>query len=246
MKQKRAQGSTIELVIIGVLVVAVAGLLVWRFMGGAVTTPNPSSDNKNTESPSTEGDGSASTVVLVDGSIDSSFGTTLSFKYPSTWKYAQTMSGTIETEGSWMQKITLTSPSGKYSVQYHVGAGGGLGGSCAPDEMGTIATAAYQVVAGFSGMSYTEMTYQNMPSDATNRIGAVELMDTAAAASVKAGSSVCEVYLHNVVKLADEKYVQLIGASMVVADATDAGQLKSALSGTEYEQGKAILLSTVH
>jgi hypothetical protein len=246
MNRKYTHGNAAELVIIGVLVLAVAGLLVWKFVGGKDTTSDTSSANTTTGNSSKTNDASASTIALVDGSIDSSFGTTLSFKYPATWKYAQTMDGTIETDGSWTQKITVTSPSGKYVVQYYVGAGGGLGGSCEPPETGTIASAAYQVVSGFSGMSYIEMTFQDMPSVATNRIGAIELIDTKSAASVKSGSSVCDVYLHNVVKLAEEKYVQLIDASMTVTDATTASQLKSALTGNEYEQGKAILLSTKH
>jgi hypothetical protein len=237
-----------HVIIIICLVVALLGALgvvfYQNFIQNKQTTSNGStSTSSKTDTSQTNG---TTTTTLADGSIDSSFGTTLSFKYPSTWKYSQTMSGTIETDGTWTQKITLTSPSGKYVVQYYVGAGGGLGGTCVPTETGTIASTAYEGVSGFSGVSYTEMTYQNMPTEATNKIGIIELMDTAAASSVQAGASVCDTYLHEVVKLADKNYVQLIGATMTVSDATTSSQLKSALSGTEYEQGKAILLSTTH
>lgn len=248
MSNKSIQRGSAHLVIVIVLVVALLGALGFIFYQNFVakhSTDTTTSNSSSTSSKSSTDSTTTSTAVpLVDGSIDSSFGTTLTFKYPSTWKYSQTISGTIDTALD--QRITLTSPSGKYVVKYDVDARGGIGGTCVPDETGTIATAAYQVVPGFSGASYLEMTYQNMPTDATNQIGVVELIDSTVASTLKAGDSVCKPYMHEIIKLADENSVYVYGATMTVSDATTASQLKSALSGTEYEQGKAILLSTTH
>jgi hypothetical protein len=244
---KYSRGSA-HVIVIVLLVVALLGLLGFVLYQNIMLKEAVSSDtNKPPETTSQSSNAAAEQVPdLVKGSIDASFGTTLGFKYPSTWKYSQKMAGTIESQGSWTQKITLTSPTGNYTVQYFVGAGGGLGGMCNPSEMGQIASTNYEVVPGFSGMSYIELTYRNVPNDVTNKIGVVELIDSATASSVEAGDSVCDTYLHEVVKLADANYVQLIGATMIIDGASTAEELKRALSGTEYEQGKAILLSTTH
>lgn len=243
MNRKYTHGNAAELVIIGVLVLAVAGLLVWKFVGGKSSTSDTTSTNTSAKSSSTT-DKTTPAIALVDGSIDSSFETTLSFKYPSTWKYAQTMSGTIETNGSWLQKITITSPSGKYVVQYQVGAGGGIGGVCVPEETGTIASVAYEVVTGFTAMSYVELTYENMPTG--QDMGDIALIDSSKAKSLKVGDSTCAIGFSGVKELASKNYVSIMRANLSIADATTASQIKAALSGSEYDQAKAILLSTVH
>ncbi len=48
MGKKSEQGNVIELVIIGVLVLVIAGLVVWRFMGGSSNTTNSSSQDSTT------------------------------------------------------------------------------------------------------------------------------------------------------------------------------------------------------
>lgn len=248
MVSARINKGDAHTVIIVCLVVALIGALGVVFYRNFIAKPSAEGVKADTNSKDTAKEaGNTTGVKLVKGSIDSSFGTTLMFAYPETWKYGQVTDGTVGSESTWTQRITITSPSGKYTVQYYVGAGGGIGGVCLPEDTGTIASTAYENIADFSGVSYTELTYANMPAGLAGTeaaAGVVELMDSATATKLKAGDSVCDAYLHEVMKLSDAQFVQLLGATMKVNGATTAAQLKEALSGAEYEQGKAILLST--
>lgn len=259
MQKAHTQQGSAHIIVIVALAVALAGTLGVVFYQNfiakksadsrsettAIDTQSTSDTKTTTSSDTTK----TTTVALKDGSIDASFGTRLTFKYPETWKLAQTMSGTAGTDSAWTQTTTLTSPSGKYKVGYNVGAGGGIGGSCASIDTGNVATVAYQAVSEFSGMSYVEITHSNMGSDTTGsqwKAGFVGLIDSKTASSLKSGDSVCDYYLHYVTKLVDTNYVQLLQATMTVDGVSTASELNAALSGTEYEQAKAILLSTTH
>lgn len=182
-------------------------------------------------------------VKLLDGSIDSNFNTKLTFKYPETWKITSE-----RTSGESGQKITVTSPSGKYTVMYEVFAGGGIGCACMPEETGTIVSSKYQVAPGFSNMSYIEVTYRGAPSvdGKPGAVGHAFLADSQSVAGVASGDSMCELYLRGVRELGGDKYTYLIDASMKISSASTADEFKAALAGEEYEQGKVILLSTVH
>lgn len=243
------KGDAHTVIIICLVVVLIDALGVVFYQNFIAKSPTKGAKVDTTSKDTAKKTGDTVGVKLVNGSIDPSFGTKLTFTYPETWKYNQVMDGTVGPESTWTQRITITSPSGKYTVQYYMGAGGGIGGMCLPEDTGTIAGTAYENIAGFSGVSYTELIYANMPASLAGTeaaAGVVELMDSATAAKLKAGDSVCDAYLHEVMKLSDTQFVQLLGATMKVNGATTAAQLKEALSGTEYEQGKAILLSTAH
>lgn len=253
-KQRTQQNGSAHVIIMVVLVVALIGALGYIFYQNFIAKKDSqSSASTQTSSSSNQSSASASTSApvakFIAGSIDASFETKLTMQYPDTWKYAQSMSGDVAANSTWLQNITIASPSGKYVVKYTVGAGGGIGGTCNPSENGVLAAVSYENLNTFDGVSYVEQTYANVPAQGgldDGRKGFVGLMSTATATTVKTGNSVCDTYLKEVIKLADNNYVQLINASIQIADTDSADKLKSALSGTEYEQAKSILLSTSH
>lgn len=249
MRTSYKQGSAVELIIIGILVLAVAGLLVWKFVGGtSKSTDATSSSSTKSSSSSSSTDGAA--VTLINGSINSSFGTMLNFKYPSTWEYGQVTNGVIGPTSAGQQIISIASPSAKYTVRYDIGSQGGIGGACSPEDTGTIASIAYQDLTNFAGMSYTEITYGGkMPENTVGSmaaLGSVGLMDASTAHSVKVGDSLCDLAFSGVKLLREENAVNMLGAELTIEGVSTVDQFKMALSGAEYEQAKAILLSTTH
>ncbi len=246
MGKKSEKGNVIELVVIAVLVLAVVGLLVWRFAGNDTTTKTDSTTTDRAgQVKASDGD------QLLDGSIDSRFGVALTFKYPKAWKIDQTYNQSAEDPTMRGGSTTLTSPSGDYVVDYAVSAGGGFGGYCSPDdEKGVYASFDYQALSGFSGVSYLETTVKNLDS-ITNTGGALNtagLFRTEAAQNTKVGGSICTTYMAGIITLDEATNTELMSATItykgMAKDKIDAATFKQAMQGTEYEQAKAILLST--
>ena len=245
MNRRLNQGSA-HVIIIVIVIIAIVGALGYALYHTlSAAQPAATSGSQTQDSSHTV----ASTPTYVDGSIDKSFATNLTFKYPSSWTYKEVNNGTPGQDSGWTQKITLTSPSGKYSVEYYVGANGGFGGTCLPQDAGLFAKTSYEVVSGFPAASYVELFYKNKPSDtsAPGSPGFVGLMDTDAAKTFAVDASVCDSAMHNIISLNTSPVrVSLINASLSIVGADTSATLSAALSGTEYEQAKAILLSTVH
>ena len=252
MKKKQSdRGSIVEIAIIVGLVVVVLGLTAWRIIEGNAAINNSKSESQAQESVKVP-DIAATSVKLVQGSIDPGFGTKLTFSYPETWKKEALIEGPMplnETKGNTTETITLISPSKKYVVGYMIGANGGLGGACIPEEQPVYTWSSYEGLSGFSGVSYLEATTSpSTRSDGNVRSGwQLSLVETTAAKKATPRTSVCELYMANVIELSSQHNVQIIGAGMKsITGVDDADTFKAALSGDEYEQAKAILLSTSH
>lgn len=240
MTSVHSETGSIHAVVVICLVVALLCALGVIFYQQFVVSQVPASNSGSTQAHTSSSE-SKESVALVEGTIDSSFGTTFSYTYPETWKLSQTMTGTIEESGSWQQITKITSPSGKYTVRYDISAGGGIGGYCVPEEAGTIGATSYEAAPHFAGMSYVELIYKDESS-----FFEVGLLDRDTATRLKVGDSVCEVAFKGIKTLSSENAVTMLRADMSVSGVHNATELKAALSGAEYERAKAILLSTTH
>ncbi|AHB42695.1 hypothetical protein RAAC3_TM7C00001G0857 [Candidatus Saccharibacteria bacterium RAAC3_TM7_1] len=242
MKKHATQNGSAHVIIIAILVIVLVGALGWIFWQNLKRDTTPSNTEqssgqpKKTEKPA---------VKLLDGSIDKDFGTTLTFKYPETWQYKSSVSGS-KTDGNWIEEISLTSPSKKYVVSYRVGKGGGVGGICIPEDTGTIAATSYQMLDGFPSVSYVEIGYKGTPTNSTPEGGYIGLLSTNIAKKLKPGDSICDIGL-NAISLSDRDFVQTLAMKINISDPpTSYDQFKPLLGGEEYDQAKAILLSTTH
>jgi len=187
---------------------------------------------------------------LLNASLSDGFGVKLSFDYPSDWSFSRTTTGPlpiIERGEVTDEKMTVASPSGKFSVHYRVVSTDGYGGVCVPDETGAYVTASYQELTKFSGISYFEATTTAMPitDDGTHSVGEMSLIKTDAAKLSVAGASVCVTGYAGMIAL-NSNGITLVGPGVTIAGTKTAEEFKAAAKGTEYEQAKAILLSTAH
>lgn len=255
MKELKNQGSVHVVIVVCLVAALVCALGIALFQNitsisqktAQTQDGNTTQNNLNLAGPQ---------AVLVNASIDKSFDVALSFKYPSTWKYSQQMSGTIEKGGTWVQQIIVTSPTEAFEIHYQIGANGGLGGMCAPSESGKIATSSYIELTGFEGVSYVELAYKDVSSAAANDIstlGFAGLIDTERAKELSPGDSVCDRYLREIISLTGDfnpniqhNNVRVLGITLKVKDVEVYSELSDVLRGEEYEQAKAIFLSTTH
>lgn len=247
MKRSQEKGSA-HLIIIIALIVLLAGALGVIFYQNFIAKKAAVSDTSNqapSSSQSTTSSSSATTTTkLLQRRINSVFGVNLAFSYPETWTISDDTQGPSPldaSKGNTSETLKLTSPSGKYVVTYTVAANGGFGGTCDPTDAGTYASTAYEKLPAFSAMDYVELTYNGAPN---NTVGFDGLMNATAAEKIAQGGSLCDGYLQTTYKLSDTNSVYLMNASFSVTGATNASDLQKALSGTEYDQAKAILLST--
>lgn len=255
MKQLNQKGfSAVEGLIILIVLAAVgfAAFAVISRQKETVQTPTVSSKTATTDTKNTE-----VKTEYKEGSIDSGFGVTLGFTYPSTWKMTSSIEGPMplnSSAGSTTQTIELSSPSGGYKVVYKIGANGGLGGACSPLEGGKIAYLNTKPLQGFNNAAYVETFFENVAADVQNGVvtrtttmPVISVMQTNKVSATAVQKSACNLYLANVIKLSEPNGVTLLGAKMEISNVSDETMLetfKSKLSGAEYEQAKAILLST--
>lgn len=241
MGKKSEKGNVIELVVIGVLVLAIVGLLVWRFTG-VKDQAAVNQDQVQT------GENQAQSTKLIVGAVDSRIGTPLTFNFPETWKkqqdYKQDPTYTYQKNDS----ISLTSPSGKYIVKYSVVTGGGLGGVCVPEEQVAIQSFDYEDLASFSGIAYMEYTTTSQTQEVDRSMsttGAAGLYKADSVHKIKTSSSICDIYLADYLLLGNVSDNEvLLFAYIEVQGVKTSDEFKAALTGSEYEQAKAILLST--
>ena len=255
MKQLNQKGfSAVEGLIILIVLAAVgfAAFAVISRQKETVQTPTVSSKTATTDTKNTE-----VKTEYKEGSIDSGFGVTLDFSYPSVWKMTSSIEGPMplnSSAGSTTQTIELSSPSGEYKVTYKIGANGGLGGACSPLEGGKIAYLNTKPLQGFNNATYVETFFENVAADVQNGVvtrtttmPVISVMQTNKVSATAVQKSACDIYLADVIKLSEPNGVTLLGAKMEISNVSDETMLetfKSKLSGAEYEQAKAILLST--
>ncbi|HEY5695524.1 MAG TPA: hypothetical protein VIQ80_01690, partial [Candidatus Saccharimonadales bacterium] len=194
------------------------------------------------------------------GAIDSLFPATLSWSYPESWSLQSEGHGPHSESDTVIQTITLTSPSKKYQVVYKVGANGGLGGRCDPNDsyMGKIQHISRKPTTNYPGAVFVEFIV-DMHSGANGVINFDGYKYTSAlynnvqqVQQAAVGSSVCDLYLKNIFKLSDTYNTQLLSAEILLKDIDtangtlpkDLNVIKNQYTTAEYQQAVNILLST--
>ena len=245
MKKINSRGfSSLEIILIVVLVALIVGT--GYFVYNSQKKSNSSYTNTIQSQPELK---KPDEVALKTASFDVSFPSKLSFSYPENWSVSEDHTGPLPIQPSetTVQNYTGVSPSKNYTVKYSVGFGGGLGGSCIPEEQGTIGTLTYTNLSKFSGASFVEETYQG--SNQKYTILRAALMRKDSAAEAKAGDSLCKLAFAQVIPLSDNAAMSLIDSyidsprfdklNMTLED------IKSVMNTSEYKQATNILLSTV-
>ncbi len=246
--KKQSQNGSALLVIIIILVVAILGTLgfvLWQHLKPAISSPVQSTSENKIKPP----------VKLKTAQIDASFPAKLSWSYPETWTIKSEGSGPAQPSDTTTQKFTLTSPSTKYEVIYYVGLNGGLGGACEPgaDVLQSIKIAA---VSGFQKGVLLEDTHGSPQEGFTYSSGLFK--NNSDVLNAKAGDSVCNVYLRDVIPLTDDGKMVILAAQVDIKqfDSTDqygptkiypkdATIIEKAFDDPEYKDAVNILLSTV-
>lgn len=252
--RKHYQKGDAHAVVIVCLVAALACALGLLFYQNYVTKNQPKTDAAGNGSPARIAEEPTKTGVpapkLVAGSINASFGVTLNFMHPESWQKTSKVEGPLplDNQSSTVETVTLTSPSGKYSVVYKVGAGGGLGGMCDPSTAGKYTSVTWQSLSKFSSAKYVEYTTSAAPKGTSDYDYGAGLVRADALDKMVVGQSSCGGYMANIIPLdkSSTGQVQAVDFSIHIKDASTADVFKAALSGTEYEQAKSILLSTEH
>lgn len=187
MGKKSEKGNAIELVIIGVLVLGIAGLLVWRFVGSNSTSQVSQSSAGSSSSSSTTSNNDA---TLTDVSIDNG---KVMMKVPKSWSVVKTAQPTYRSyapEGDHAnettEKLVVTAPSGDVYLELENGVGG-IGGGCDPDVTPVL----------------TQTTIRTLKNDSDNKLvqwrsvtGSTyetTVVSTSDAAKVKDGVNGCDV-----------------------------------------------------
>ena len=255
VKKLDQKGFSVVKSILIFFVIAVLGFAAYFVWNRQKETAQTSTVPRNTVATSTKK--TVSKPQSKNGSIDSGFGVMMGFKYPSTWKISSVIEGPMplnSSEGSTTETIELTSPSGAYKVVYKIGANGGLGGACDPEDGGKIAYLNTKPLQSFSSTVYAETFFENVVAEKRNgtvlkttTMPSIGLMQADEVNATAVQKSACDIYLADVIKLSDANDVTLIGAKMEIYELSTGAALetfKSKLSGAEYQQAKAILLST--
>lgn len=126
MSKKSEKGNVIELVVIGVLVLTVVGLLVWRFVGSnqTQTKTEQSSSEQSTESATAQAGTQASLKQFTSSKY------LIRFNYPSSWSVKEVVN---EDTADWYQSVvTVKNASGTTVAQ--LGTSGQFGGACTDDQ----------------------------------------------------------------------------------------------------------------
>ena len=154
MNQQKQTGSA-HVVVIVVLIIALVGALGFVFWQNFV---NKYHDTEQTHSTSKE---STPEVKLKVAQIDELFPVKLSWSYPEDWTITSKGSGPKTETETTEQIITLTSPSKDYEVAYRVGSNGSYGGSCSPEDAGTLQYVRRESIVNFSKAIFLESIADN-------------------------------------------------------------------------------------
>ncbi len=246
MKQHKLEHGSTHVIVIVILVIALIGALGWIFWQNLQKNDQAASNSSKDTAKQTSKD--KTRVELVQASISPDFGTVLTFEYPKTWQYSSQVTGDKQT--TWGEKITISSPSGEYEVNYAAAQGGGLGGTCEPEDIGKVSSLEYESLAGFPDMSLAVLSLSGMDElydqGILSRNGYVGLMKTSIAKDLQAGDTACELVYAGMQELDTTNSTLLSNAIINIDGVTSPDEFKKKLSGEEYEQAKAILLSTKH
>lgn len=246
IRNQRGMGAVevlLILVVVGIL--GFTGYFVWHSQQSTSKTLDQTAKTDSSASAPATSQTKTAAPKMLSATMDPSIGKQISFSYPDTWKLDK---GALQHNPYTVQKFTVTSPSGKLSVVYET-SNGGLGGACIPSEQGTLTTFSTESLADYPAATYVETTFTNgMMDGAVDFAGLMHTAQLNGATKAAKGGSYCDIYLANIIPLYENSDSSAhLSAELTFADATiqkDAAKFTAALSGAEYTEAKAILLST--
>ncbi len=249
MNKFKQQGN-IHVVIVVILVLALLGALGFIFWQNFLSK-NEGTNNKTGSTTQTT-DSSVKAPVLDTATFDPVFNG-LKFSYPKSWTIDRSTLGSTATAAdaaAAQNLLVVKSPSKKISVSYLLSPNDGLGGACSPADGGTLATFSSTQLSNFAGNSFAQYIIQ---TGTTYRYFS-GIIDTARATSTKSGNSECEVFMADIIQLKNSENIKILQARINLTDFDNGdGSIKESLKRAdieaayqtdEYQQAKAIMLST--
>lgn len=250
MHTHKQRGST-HLVLVVILVLALLGALGFIFWQNFVQKNGTNVNQNESVSQTTK---TIETVKLKTVAFNPAFGARLGFSYPENWSLERSIEGPIPLDGEkgiTSETITVTSPSKNIYVKYQLGANGGLGGMCLPEESGIISVLRQTPLANFSGNSFSE--------NIAHRDGGYRyfsgIMSDSSLNNAKVGGSECALAYAEVIRLSEKDNITLMGASIHIKgleknydgatkDPAELSIIENKFQDDEYKQAKTVILST--
>ncbi len=250
MNTHKQQGSA-HLVIVVVLVLALLGALGFIFWqnfiqkteSNVVKTKTVAQSSTNTE-----------TKSLKTAVFDPVFSVRLGLSYPEDWTLERSTDGPIPLDGdkgATTEIITVFSPSKNIYVRYQMGANGGIGGACSPEDSGTISVIRNTALKSFPYGSFSE----NIIKVGSGYKYFAGIMSSDALAIAKVGGSECDLSMASSIPLAEKDNTMLMGAVIfikglkrdypgITSDLSTISDIENGFKDSEYKDAKAIVLST--
>lgn len=243
MKKQLGSAHVIIAIAVILVLIGVLGLIFWQ---------NLKDKNRvgvKTETTKTE-ETKAKEPKMLTANIGEPFELNMSFQYPDTWKLKQTVEGPnpATDESSTSQKITLTPPTGPYSVNLSL-VSGGLGGTCGDSETGKIQSFSYENLEQFKNATLIEDVYTNLDGKFFADARLYERSDYFQPTEIKAGDTSCKLYLGFLnFKTNKVTAINFVETNIIDSDSPKVGystfkEAKEAFSGKYYDEAKSILLS---
>jgi hypothetical protein len=251
-KFSKQEGSA-HVAVVAILVIAVIGILGFVFWQNFINQDDSDRVNRST---GTSQDDTPKAAPLLDVSFNQAFGINTSFQHPSDWKLDRTLTGPIPIDENGYEPtneiLKVTSPSGKYSVSYHVNSVGGVGGTCDFEETPhQVAQFDYAELENFQGVSFDQLVLKNKASSTYSYD--IRLMRTTFVKDLSAGDAICTtgIGIAGALTIGYERMLT-VSANIKPLDDENGNSLDMAsidtitksFSDGEYVQMKAILLST--
>ena len=213
MNKQKQKGSIeiISITVVVLLIIAGVGYVAWNAYAKRSDNQTPvQSHETNRDVAKRE----FKTVQIAD-----TFPVKLTTRYPADWALTVEGSGPKESDDSAVQqKISLSSPSKKYTVSYMVISRGGLGGTCIPEMSGDIKSITRDPVAGFDDALFVEATTHGRSPDGRDSFGYTSGLyaDSDEIKDVKEGDSLCKLGLINSIKLSDTLDTGIVNANITI------------------------------
>lgn len=247
---RHTQKGSAHVVVVIILVLSLIGALGYIFWQNL--NKNEVENKKTTTSQPTQA------LKLLTVSFNEGFGFKLSMNYPENWVLEKSITGSFPINlenGATRETIKITSPTKKYSVEYTVSSNAGIGGMCFPEDTGVIKQINSEPAA-LDGMRFAEVISTNKEGKYHFYSG---LMKQEVATETVVNESVCDLMyagiadLHN---LPDGTPITLFEATVHIDGFNDptnisddkvsetTSEIEEAFKTKEYDQAKAILIST--
>lgn len=255
---KTNKGFSYLIIIIIALAVLVVGLLAYVFWN-EWSNSNKTNANNNTNNNQTASTGcGANKSFKADAGLGYNFG----FSYPCDWVVKENFIANDPNSDQTRDKITVTSPTNKTTVNYDIGYLGGLGGMCEETDPQIIAEGKLQSymsspIVGISGSYLIEYIYKN--NDTVTQIKTY----VSNKGTFTVGGNYCQQYLTGILELSPKtekdngnRWSGIWSTSVVLSDIQNSdGSIKpnlkvsdvnTARSQSEYNKAKDILSSSAY